>query len=96
MKTIKLFCLSSLLFFSVPTTALAADGATIVFDSGLAVFIRNGYKQIVDGLRKYSRGSEQQYVEINVDGSSFFVNLEEVTVVCRDQCNNLTIIRPKK
>lgn len=89
-SVIILFCLLC------ATPAYAADGATIIFDSGTAVQINNGYKQIIDSLREFNRTGKSTYVEITVEGSSFLINLEEITVICRDACPNLKILNSKK
>jgi hypothetical protein len=77
--------------------AHAGDGAMIVFKSGVVVNLDNGYKQLVDGMKGLkAKGSENYPVEIQIEGTSFFINLGEVTVLCRDRCSSLTLVSPPK
>jgi hypothetical protein len=77
--------------------AYAGDAAMIVFKSGVVVNLDNGYKQLVEGMRGLKlKGSENYPVEIQIEGTSFFINLGEVAVLCRDRCSSLTIISPKQ
>ena len=88
-------CAVSLVFVA-PSIALAGDGATIVFKSGVIVTLNNGYKQLVDGMKDLrTKGSQNFPVEILIEGTSFFVNLGEVAVLCRDACSSLTVVSPK-
>lgn len=81
---------------AIPQVAHAGDGATIVFKSGVMVTLNNGYKQLVDGMKELkTKGSQNFPVEILIEGNSFFVNLGEVAVLCRDSCSSLTLLSPK-
>jgi hypothetical protein len=85
------------LILTAAQPAYAGDGATIVLKSGAIVFIPNGYSQIVAGMKGLKlKGSENYPVELNIEGNTFFINLGEVAVLCRDRCESLTIINPKK
>ncbi len=69
----------------------------IVFKSGVIVNLDNGYKQLVDGMKGLKiKGSENYPVEIQIEGTSFFINLGEVAVLCRDRCSSLTLVSPKQ
>ena len=93
-KAIILVCAA--LLVAAPRVAFAGDGATIVFKSGVIVALNNGYKQLVDGMKDLrAKGSQNYPVEILIEGTSFFVNLGEVAVLCRDTCSSLTVISPK-
>jgi hypothetical protein len=96
MRRMKLILVGSLLMLMLPYSAYAGDGATIVFKSGVVVTLNNGYKQLVDGMKELrSKGSQNFPVEILIEGNSFFVNLGEVAVLCRDSCSSLTLVSPK-
>ena len=80
-----------------PRCALAGDGATIIMKSGVVVTITNGYNQLVTGMRSLkSSGVENYPVEIAIEGTSFYVNLGEVALLCRDTCSSMTITSPKQ
>jgi hypothetical protein len=96
MKNVIAFFCAVFFVFVAPDSALAGDGATIVFKSGVIVTLNNGYKQLVDGMKDLrTKGSQNFPVEILIEGTSFFVNLGEVAVLCRDTCSSLTVISPK-
>jgi hypothetical protein len=95
-KRVQTFSIACILAVAVPSLAYAGDGATIVFKSGVIVALNNGYKQLVDGMKDLrTKGSQNFPVEILIEGTSFFVNLGEVAVLCRDTCSSLTVISPK-
>jgi hypothetical protein len=96
MKNFFIACCTILSLLVAPDLAFAGDGATIVFKSGVIVTLNNGYKQLVDGMKDLrAKGSQNFPVEILIEGTSFFVNLGEVAVLCRDACSSLTIVSPK-
>ncbi len=96
MKQLALVLIATILALTLPRAAYAGDGATIVFKSGVIVTLNNGYKQLVDGMKELrTKGSQNFPVEILIEGNSFFVNLGEVAVLCRDSCSSLTIVSPK-
>jgi hypothetical protein len=87
----------TLVFVGSIPAAHAGDGAMIVFKSGVIVNLDNGYKQLVDGMKGLKiKGSENYPVEIQIEGTSFFINLGEVAVLCRDRCSSLTLVSPKQ
>jgi hypothetical protein len=96
MKNIIFGMCAGFLMVLAPAVAYAGDGATIVFKSGVIVALNNGYKQLVDGMKDLrTKGSQNFPVEILIEGTSFFVNLGEVAVLCRDTCSSLTVVSPK-
>jgi hypothetical protein len=77
-------------------SAHAGDAAKIVFKSGVVISLTNGYKQLTDGMKELkAKGSQNYPIEILIEGTSFFVNLGEVAVLCRDTCSALTIVAPR-
>lgn len=96
MRLMTYILIVSLCILMSPYSAYAGDGATIVFKSGVVVTLNNGYKQLVDGMKELrAKGSQNFPVEILIEGNSFFVNLGEVAVLCRDSCSSLTLVSPK-
>ncbi len=80
-----------------PRTALAGDGATIIMKSGVVVTINNGFSQLIAGMKSLKSSGVQNYpVEITIEGTSFFINLGEVALLCRDTCSSMTITTPKQ
>jgi hypothetical protein len=78
-------------------SAFAGDGATIVLKSGAIITINNGYTQIVGGMKEFNRrGTENFNAEINMEGTTFFINLADVALVCRDECKSLEIKFPER
>jgi hypothetical protein len=76
-----------------PASALAADAATIVFNSGQRVYINNGYGQIVTAMKQLNaRSQDHQIVDLNIEGGSFLLNVAEVVIVCRDRCTSLEVV----
>ncbi len=98
MKKIMRSIVATLFVLMVETPlAHAGDAAMIVFKSGVVVNLDNGYKQLVDGMKGLKmKGSENYPVEIQIEGTAFFINLGEVAVLCRDRCSSLTLISPKQ
>ncbi len=82
--------LLTLLFFFCPSLALAGEGATLLFQDGSLVYIRDGYKNIISAMKKLEKStSTQKVLELNLDGNSFMINLSQVSIVCRDRCSNV-------
>ena len=80
-----------------PQAALAGDGATIIMKSGVVVTINNGFSQLIAGMKSLkSSGAENYPVEVTIEGTSFFINLGEVALLCRDTCSTMTITPPRK
>lgn len=94
-RTAALLCVISCCSLTIPA-AYAGDAATIVFKSGVTITLNNGYKQLVEGMKGLrGKGAENYPVEIQIEGTSFFINLGEVTVLCRDTCSALNMVFPK-
>jgi len=86
-----------LLSTMTPRPALAGDGATIIMKSGVVITITNGYSQLVTGMRSLKSTGVQNYpVEIMIENTSFYVNLGEVALLCRDTCSSMTITTPRQ
>lgn len=80
-----------------PLSAYAGDGATIIMKSGVVVTINNGFSQLIAGMKSLKSSGVQNYpVEITIEETSFFINLGEVALLCRDTCSSMTIIKPKQ
>ena len=77
--------------------AFAGDSATIVLKSGIVLYMQNGFNQLLSGMKSLRQTGSQNYpVEINIEGTSFFINLGEVAVLCRDTCGSVKIEFPKR
>ena len=77
--------------------AVAGDSATIVLKSGIVLYMANGFTQLLAGMKNLKQtGSENYPIEVNIEGTSFFINLGDVAVLCRDTCGSLKIEHPKK
>jgi len=89
-----------LLTLSFSSLAYAGDAATIVLSSGATVSINNGYTQLATELKEFNRvnrkGGESYIAEINIEGNTFYINLRDVALICRDTCGSITIKSPKK
>ena len=84
-----LLTLSLLLF---PTAASAGDAATIIFKSGQVLQIGDGYRAIVDSLKKLNSDStEHRLIEVTLGGGEVVLNVSEVVMVCRDGCRGMSI-----
>lgn len=96
MRTLYLSVLS-LVAIALPTSALAGDGATIILKSGVVITINNGFAQLVSGMKALKSSGVQNYpVVIEIENTSFFVNLGEVALLCRDTCSSMTITTPRQ
>ena len=83
--------------FTTPRLARAGDGATIIMKSGVVITITNGFSQLVTGMRSLKSTGVQNYpVEIVIEGTSFYVNLGEIALLCRDTCSSMTIASPRQ
>jgi hypothetical protein len=97
MKNILIIGLIVLCVTTTPRLALAGDGATIIMKSGVVITITNGYSQLVTGMRSLKSTGVQNYpVEIAIENTSFYVNLGEVALLCRDTCSSMTITTPRQ
>ena len=89
--------LFALFAIATPRLALAGDGATIIMKSGVVITITNGYSQLVTGMRSLKSTGVQNFpVEIAIENTSFYVNLGEVALLCRDSCSSMTITAPRQ
>ena len=74
----------------LPMPAFAGEAATIIFSSGASVKINNGYSQLATELKAFNKvnsgGGDSYIAEINIEGSTFFINVAEVALICRDAC----------
>lgn len=85
------------IFITNPADAHAGDGATIIMKSGVIITVGNGYSQLVTGMKGLKATGVQNYpVDILIEGTSFFINLGEVALLCRDTCSSMTITLPKQ
>ena len=97
MKNLLKAAVFALGIMTAPRLALAGDGATIIMKSGVVVTITNGYSQLVTGMRSLKSSGVHNYpVEIVIEGTSFYVNLGEVALLCRDTCSSMTITSPRQ
>ena len=77
--------------------AYAGDGITLVFKSGVVVYFNNGYKQILDEVKKFNRqGSDTYMGELSIGGETMVINLAEVVILCRDRCSGMQVVNEKK
>ncbi len=92
-----MIALLSLFLILTPRPAFAGDGATILMKSGVVLTITNGYNQLVSGMRALkSTGGYNYPVEVEIENTSFYVNLGEVALLCRDTCSSITITSPRQ
>jgi hypothetical protein len=95
-----LFALATALAVTAAFPAQAEEGVTLVLKSGVILFLRDGYKQIVPTVKAHPGPSAEagaragRWLELNLDGHPFLVDLNEVAIVCRERCDSMTIIRP--
>ena len=81
----------------LPSVAHAGDGATIIMKSGVVISINNGFAQLVNGMKTLKSSGVHNYpVEVEIENTSFFVNLGEVALLCRDTCSSMTITTPRQ
>lgn len=75
------------------SSALAGDGVTVIFKSGQVVVMDYGYQKIVDQVKASGRSQSNtnSFVELTVNGGSFLLSLDEIALVCRDDCRNLVV-----
>jgi hypothetical protein len=86
-----------LVAMAFPLSAHAGDGATIIMKSGVVITINNGFAQLVAGMKALKASGVQNYpVVIEIENTSFFVNLGEVALLCRDTCSSMTITTPRQ
>lgn len=97
MKKYVATALLALFVITAPRLARAGDGATIIMKSGVVITITNGYSQLVTGMRSLKSTGVQNYpFEVVIEGTSFYVNLGEVALLCRDTCSSMTIASPRQ
>ncbi|MDZ4787205.1 MAG: hypothetical protein SGJ02_14120 [bacterium] len=87
--------LSVLLFNLIVSSSnlFAADGATLFFKSGQALFLDGGYQELSEAMAKLSTRNEGQAVlMLNLVGSTIWVNMSEVIILCRDKCRNIEVM----
>lgn len=71
------------------STAWAGDAVTVIFKSGQIVYLREGgYQKVIDAVRG---GSGGKFVELTVNGGTFLLSVEDIALVCRDDCRNIVV-----
>ena len=94
---IRLLTLLFLAITTLPSAAHAGDGATIIRKSGVVITTNNGFAQLVAGMKSLKSSGVHNYpVEIEIENTTFFVNLGEVALLCRDTCSSMTITTPRQ
>ena len=79
-----------------PSYAFAGDGATIVLKNGTTVYLNKGFKQIESGIRSaFRNNSKSLYIEVKLGTAPFYINLDNVAIVCRDQCSSMKSVEMK-
>ncbi len=80
------------LLILVPLHAFAGDAATVIFKSGQVVRIDDGFRQLVEAMKKVKPTDEFSLLEMNISGGTFLLNMAQAVVVCRDTCSSLQIM----
>lgn len=68
-----------------------AAGATLVFKSGIRIYVNNGYEKIVDAFLKIKSDARHEIVSLDVEGGIFLLDVAEVVVVCKERCTSITL-----
>lgn len=97
--TFMLAVMTAVLF--MPSTVFAGDGVTIIFKSGQTITFPDGYRQVAQAFRSLdgTKDNEKRVVELVLGGSTFVLQLNDIEMLCRDQCANATIkhqLAPRK
>ena len=88
-KKLLLVALLSSLF--APAMAFAT-GATLVFKSGLRIYVNNGYEKIVDTFSTIDKDARHKIVSLDIEGGIFLLDLSELVVVCKEKCTSISIV----
>ena len=99
MKQFKLFFVSMSVIMGAGffRPAFAGDAVTIVYTNGVIAKLRNGYQQVADSIREFNRkGTENFLTKVTIEGETFFINLGDVALICRDECKSLQLKFPEK
>ncbi len=70
-----------------PLSALAADAATVIFDSGQTIRVDDGFRQIAEAMKS----GKPEVLELAVGSATVLLNIREIVVLCRDQCRGVGI-----
>lgn len=92
MRKILLAVIVSILATFTAADSASALGATLVFKSGLRIYVSNGYEKIVDALSKIDPEARHKIVSLDVEGGIFLLDVAEVTVVCKEKCTSIEIV----
>ena len=84
--------LMALMMTVFSSTDAHAAGATLVFKSGLRVFVNNGYDKIVDAFSKIQKDARHNIVSLDVEGGIFLLDVAELVLVCKEKCSSIDII----
>ena len=76
----------------MPQPAFAGDAAIIIFRSGQVLVVGDGYRAIVDSMKRLNESSaDHRVVELTLGGGEVVLNVAEVVMVCRDRCKGMSI-----
>lgn len=91
-KLFSAFLGGAFFFLLLSSTAYAGEGVTLIFQSGQMVTIEDGFGAIVRAMESLDgKESQKKIVKLNLNGSTFLVDVSEVVVVCRDTCRDLKV-----
>ena len=90
----KLFCAlgAALLISCLSAGSAWATGATLIFKSGLRVYVNNGYDKIVDSLSKIEGDARHKVISLDVEGGIFLLDVAEVVIACKERCTSIDLI----
>ena len=69
-----------------------AAGATLIFKSGLRVYVNNGYEKIVDAFSAVPKDARHTVISLDVEGGIFLLDVAEVVLVCKEQCSSIKVV----
>ena len=79
------------LLLHLMNTSAEAAGATLIFKSGIKIYINNGYEKVVDAFSKLDSDARHKVIPLDVEGGIFLLDVAEVVVVCKEKCTSMTL-----
>jgi len=86
-----IFAVGLFLVLHLMNTSAEATGATLIFKSGIKIYINNGYEKVVDAFSKLDSDARHKVVPLDVEGGIFLLDVAEVVVVCKERCSSMTL-----
>jgi hypothetical protein len=93
-RILVVFCFIFALISS--SNAMAAEPVTVVLKSGQIFRLSDGYRDLALAMKTTAGStSKTRVIDLSIGGEPFVIDLNEIVLVCRNDCKPLTVVDSK-